>query len=104
MIDETAKKFFNDIRNAADGAKEAFLGDNKRSSENPNESSERPEGSPHIQAASHLKAFVESGLKRMNLVSREEFDTQQAVLARTREKLDALEVVVQELESKISNQ
>ncbi|VUD58928.1 hypothetical protein TDB9533_02546 [Thalassocella blandensis] len=49
-------------------------------------------------SASQLKAIIESGLKRLNLVTREEFDAQSAVLLRTREKLEALEVKLAELE------
>lgn len=37
-------------------------------------------------------------LERMNLVTREEFDTQCAVLARTREKLNQLQQQIEELE------
>lgn len=47
-----------------------------------------------------LKVFLESWLSRMNLVTREEFDAQTALLARTREKLEKLEVLVAELERK----
>ena len=36
-----------------------------------------------------LKALAESLLQKLNLVSREEFDAQRAVLARTREKVEA---------------
>jgi BMFP domain-containing protein YqiC len=39
----------------------------------------------------NLRAALESALGKMNLVTREEFEVQQAVLARTREKLKALE-------------
>ncbi len=46
----------------------------------------------------NLHAAVSAALARMDLVSREEFDVQSAVLARTREKLTALEVKVAELE------
>ncbi len=35
--------------------------------------------------------MLKSGLARMDLVTREEFDVQQAVLARTRQQLEALE-------------
>jgi BMFP domain-containing protein YqiC len=38
-----------------------------------------------------VKPMVEAALKRTGLVTREEFDAQQAVLLRTREKVDALE-------------
>ena len=40
---------------------------------------------------SNIKAALQSGLTKMNLVTREEFDTQAALLVRTREKLDHLE-------------
>lgn len=46
----------------------------------------------------NLHAAVSAALTRMELVSREEFDVQAAVLARTREKLAALETKVAELE------
>jgi len=46
----------------------------------------------------NLHAAVSAALTRMDLVSREEFDVQAAVLARTREKLTALEEKVAELE------
>ena len=49
----------------------------------------------------NLHASVSAALARMDLVSREEFDVQSAVLARTREKLTALEAKVAELEQAI---
>lgn len=39
----------------------------------------------------NFKSLLQSTLARMDLVTREEFDVQLAVLARTREKLEALE-------------
>ena len=39
----------------------------------------------------NFKSVLQSGLARLDLVTREEFDVQRAVLARTREKLEALE-------------
>ena len=39
----------------------------------------------------NFRAALQSGLQRLDLVTREEFDVQRAVLLRTREKLDALE-------------
>ena len=47
----------------------------------------------------NLRSAMESALTRLNLVSREEFDVQQAVLLRTREKLRALEARVAALEA-----
>jgi len=48
----------------------------------------------------NLRAALEAGLTRLDLVTREEFDVQAAVLARTREKLARLEAQVAELEAK----
>lgn len=60
-----------------------------------------PEGMDrlHEDAQRNVKAAVSAALSRMDVVSREEFDVQSAVLARTREKLEALEKRVRELES-----
>ena len=49
------------------------------------------------EAESQFKAVLTGAFERMNLVSREEFDAQRAVLARTREKLEALERALAEL-------
>ena len=46
----------------------------------------------------NIRAGLQSGLQKLDLVSREEFDVQAAVLARTREKLEVLEKRVQALE------
>ncbi len=46
----------------------------------------------------NARGAMESALARMDLVTREEFDVQAAVLARTREKLEALERRVDALE------
>lgn len=45
----------------------------------------------------NVKAILQSGLAKMNLVTREEFDIQTALLKRTREKLDHLEQQLSEL-------
>ncbi len=52
----------------------------------------------------NFRALLESGLGRMNLVTREEFDVQSRVLERTREKLEALETRLAELEARRSGQ
>jgi BMFP domain-containing protein YqiC len=58
---------------------------------------------PGVQGFQHeveknLRAALEAMLSKLNMVNREEFDVQSAVLARTRAKLDALEKQVAELE------
>ncbi len=59
-----------------------------------------PKGIQALQAdiGKNLRASLEAGLARLDLVTREEFDVQAAVLARTREKLAVLEARVAELE------
>ena len=49
----------------------------------------------------NFRAMAESALARMDLVTREDLDVQQAVLARTRQKLEALERQVAELEARL---
>jgi BMFP domain-containing protein YqiC len=51
-----------------------------------------------------FKAALQSGLSKLDLVTREEFDVQRAVLLRTREKLEALERAVAALETSASPQ
>lgn len=60
-----------------------------------------PSGVRALQAdmEQNFRALLEGGLSRMNLVTREEFDVQQRVLERTREKLKALEERIADLES-----
>ncbi len=55
--------------------------------------------SPLADAERNLKALVAHALSRMDLVTREEFDAQARVLARTVEKLDALEARIAALEA-----
>lgn len=43
-----------------------------------------------------VHGLVQSAVARLDLVSRREFDAQAQVLARTREKLDALEKLLQQ--------
>ena len=46
----------------------------------------------------NFKAVLQAGLSKLDLVSRQEFDVQAAVLRRTREKLEALEARLAALE------
>jgi BMFP domain-containing protein YqiC len=50
----------------------------------------------------NMKATLQAGLARLDLVTREEFEVQRAVLLRTREKLDALERTLEVLEAKLA--
>lgn len=47
----------------------------------------------------NFRAILHSGLERLDLVSREQFETQRELLSRTRSKLTALEKRVAELEA-----
>ncbi len=57
--------------------------------------------SPARDLEKNVRALLSSALARFDLVAREEFDTQAKVLARTREKLAALEARVAALETKL---
>jgi BMFP domain-containing protein YqiC len=48
-----------------------------------------------------VRSAMTKALQKMDLVTREEFDIQQAVLHRSREKLDALETQISGLEESI---
>jgi len=48
----------------------------------------------------NVRAFLSGALARLDVLSREEFDVQAQVLLRTREKLEALEARVAELEAR----
>jgi len=53
-----------------------------------------PEGLRAMRAdlEQNFRAVLKSGIGRLDLVTREEFEVQEAVLERTRQKLEALEV------------
>lgn len=48
----------------------------------------------------YLRQALSSSLKKMDIVTRHEFDIQTAVLQRTREKIEKIEQQLQELEKK----
>jgi ubiquinone biosynthesis accessory factor UbiK len=56
--------------------------------------------SPAKDVERNVKAMLQSGLQRLNLVSREDFEIQTELLARAREKLEALEARVADLEAR----
>lgn len=51
----------------------------------------------------NLRGMLSSAFSRLDLVTREEFDVQAKVLARTREKLVAMEARVSELEKTLES-
>jgi len=55
-------------------------------------------GTPVADVEKNLRALLQSAFGRLDLVTREEFDVQREVLARTRAKLAALEAKLAELE------
>ncbi|MCP4301045.1 MAG: accessory factor UbiK family protein [Gammaproteobacteria bacterium] len=63
-----------------------------------------PEGLRSIgeDLENNFRSVLRASLSKLDLVTREEFDVQEAVLARTREKLEALEAKLEELENKDS--
>lgn len=59
------------------------------------------EASPAKDVEKNVKALLAGGLTKLDVVPRAEFDVQAKVLARTREKLEALEARVAELEARL---
>lgn len=51
---------------------------------------------------SNFKAVLQAGLAKLDLVTRQEFDVQAGVLARTRESLTALDARLAALEAELS--
>lgn len=61
------------------------------------------ENSPAKDIEKNVKAMMTQGFSKLDLVTREEFDVQMQVLAKTRAKLEALEARVAELEARLRN-
>lgn len=55
---------------------------------------------PRSEFEAQFKALLQSGFSKLDLVSRDEFDSQMVVLARTRARLEALEAKVTEMEAR----
>ena len=51
----------------------------------------------------HLRSAMISTFSKLDLVTREEFDAQRAVLMRSREKIDALEKQLADLEASLAD-
>ena len=61
------------------------------------------ENSPAKDIEKNVKAMMTQGFSKLDLVTREEFDIQAQVLAKTRSKLEALEARVVELEARLAS-
>ena len=59
--------------------------------------------SPAKDIEKNAKALLAQGFAKLDLVTREEFDIQTQVLARTRERLEVLEKKISELEAQAKN-
>lgn len=59
-----------------------------------------PEGLKSVREdlESNFRSVLRASLAKLDLVTREEFEVQEAVLAKTRDKLDALEARLKEIE------
>jgi BMFP domain-containing protein YqiC len=57
--------------------------------------------SPISDVEDNINALLKSTFTKMDLINREEFDVQTEVLKKTRSKLEALEIKITELESKL---
>ncbi|WP_085592362.1 accessory factor UbiK family protein [Pseudomonas sp. B14(2017)] len=57
---------------------------------------------PRVELESQFKVLMQGAFSKLDLVSREEFDSQMVVLARTRARLEALEKQVAELEARLN--
>lgn len=57
----------------------------------------------HAEMEQNFRAIMQGAFSKMELVSREEFDVQSAVLARTRQKLEQLEKQIETLEAQLGN-
>lgn len=68
-----------------------------------NKISEILEHSPAKDVEKNIKVLLSGAFSRLDLVTREEFEVQEAVLQRTREKLTELEGKMAELEAKIES-
>jgi BMFP domain-containing protein YqiC len=84
---------------------EQFMADNhsaKRSGSSLFERLTRTDDPVFEQIDRNAKSLLQSALTRLDVVSREEFDAQTAVLKRTRERLEALEAQIAALDETLS--
>ena len=64
-----------------------------------------PEGMSQFQAdiEKNMRAILHSAFQKMDLVTREEFEVQAALLARSREKLEKIEAQMRDLEARLAS-
>jgi hypothetical protein len=62
------------------------------------------DNSPAKDLEKNMKAMLSQGFSKLDLVTREEFDIQAQVLAKTRAKLEVLEARVAEIEAQLDAQ
>lgn len=67
------------------------------------ELNQRFPGAADLIPKKEMQAALRSAMERMDLVTREEFDAQAAVLQRTRERLESLERQLEELQTTQQN-
>ena len=87
------------------GGSEQFMADDhsaKRGGSSLFERLTRADDPVFEQIDRNAKSLLQSALTRLDVVSREEFDAQAAVLKRTRERLEALEAKIASLDENLS--
>ena len=87
------------------GGSEQFMADDhsaKRGASSLFERLKRADDPVFEQIDRNAKSLLQSALTRLDVVSREEFDAQTAVLKRTRERLEALEAQIAALDEALS--
>jgi BMFP domain-containing protein YqiC len=57
----------------------------------------------HDELRANFRDALRAGLRRMDLVTREEFDVQRAVLLRTRDKLNELQRSIAQIEAQLAS-
>lgn len=67
-----------------------------------NKISQAIENSPAKDIEKNVRAMMAQGFSKLDLVTREEFDVQAQVLAKTRTKLEILEAQVAALETRLN--
>lgn len=60
------------------------------------------ESAPAKDIEKNVKAMMSQGFNKMDLVTREEFDIQMQILAKTRAKVDLLEAQIAALEARLN--